>query len=61
MKRGCMHCCFQPNNQKQKTSGRTAAIFCFLVFENNFQIRLLEDLRYEHPQDVKAVMHENVS
>ena len=39
MKRGCMRWYFQDNNQRQKTSGNTAAMYCFLMPSSSLQTK----------------------
>ena len=39
MRKGCMSCYFQINNQRQKTLEDTAAMCCFLMFDSNLQTK----------------------
>ena len=34
---------FQVNNQRRKTSGNTAAMCCFLIFDRSFANKIKED------------------
>ena len=37
MRKGCMSCYFQVNNQRQKTSEETAAMCCSLILDSSLQ------------------------